>query len=181
MPFWSPGFFKLLILHSASSHQTLPALSDLRVTRQSTTRSLLCYSISDKHGWRKLFAWIMRLTSIPQIDELHSFYFSTLAGKKPPKLSSENSASSTAGMTNYKHSVWGRKKKKEIVCLSLWKCGCLLHFLPFHPVKQTKREGGRGNGSTSNKTASEIQSWKDVPADERQRDEAAWFLLHCTW
>lgn len=56
----------------------LPALSDLSTTGKSTTRSL-CSSISNKRGWRKLFAWIMRLTSIPQIsDELHLFYFSLL-------------------------------------------------------------------------------------------------------
>lgn len=34
---------KLLILHSASRHQMLPALSDLSMTGKSTTRSLLQY------------------------------------------------------------------------------------------------------------------------------------------
>lgn len=123
----------------------------------------------------------MKLTSIPQInDELYSFYVLLLLVKNHKSFPPKNSTLTTAGMTNYKHPVWGRKKKKEIVCLSLWKCGCMLHFLPFLLVRQTKLEGGRGNGSTSNETASEIQSWKDVPTDERQREDAAQFLLRGT-
>lgn len=174
-------FKKLLILLSASRHQMLPALSDLSMTGKSTTRSLLQYFYQ---------TWLKKIICLDYEANKYCpnqwwtafvlFSILALVGKKQPKLLSKNSTSVTAGMTNYNHPIWGRKKKKWIVCLSLWKRGSVLHFLPFLLVKQTKRKGGKGNGSTSNGGASEIQSWKDVPTDERQWEEAAQFLLHCT-
>lgn len=60
--------------------------------------------------------------------------------------------------------------------MEMWLCASLSAF---SPCQANKAEGWEGEWQ-HNETALEIQSWKDVPNDERQREKVAQFLRWCT-
>lgn len=157
----------------------LPALSDLSTTGKAPLA--LCSTTSSRHGWRKSFAWIRRLTSTPQIqDELHSSASLLLL------LLVRNHRSFLLKTPLQPQQGWlfistlsgvERKRNSLLKLMEMWLPASLSAF---SSPQGNKAAGWEGNGSTSKETASATKSWKDVPADERQREEAAHFLVCCT-
>lgn len=69
-------------------------------------------------------------------------------------------------------------EREKRVCLSIWKCDCMLHFLPFLLAEQTK--GGKGRQVAQALKQRQKSQAEDMFLLMRGNEMRLLSLVHCT-